>query len=85
MSCCPQRTPVLTDLHRVKVRYVGGRPVRVKGAVTGIEYLFSGIERTKFVDPRDAVSLIRNPLFRFEGIADLSANSTGDQVGHLSA
>ena len=76
MSCCPQRTPVLTDAHRVKVRYVGGRPVRIKGAVTGAEYLFSGIERTKLVDPRDAVSLVRNSLFRFEGIADVSTNST---------
>jgi hypothetical protein len=54
----------------MKVRYGGGRSVIVKGPVTGTDYRFSGIERLQLVDPRDAVAIVRHPLFRVEGIVD---------------
>jgi hypothetical protein len=61
----------------MKVRYGGGRPVLVKGPVTGAEYRFSGSERLQLVDPRDAVGIARNSLFRIEGIVEIGvANAT---------
>ena len=68
MNCCPQAMGALTERHRIRVRYEGGRPVLVKGPVTGTDYRFSGIERVKLVEPRDAVAIVRDPLFRVEGI-----------------
>jgi hypothetical protein len=55
----------------MRVSYRGGRPVEVKGPVTGTAYYFSGKERRQLVDPRDAVALLRNRLFRMEGIAEV--------------
>jgi hypothetical protein len=55
----------------MKIRYGGGRPVVVRGPVTGVDYRFSGLERLRLVDPRDAVQIIRNPLFRVDGIVEL--------------
>jgi hypothetical protein len=55
----------------MKVRYGGGRSVLVKGSVTGAEYRFSGTERLQLVDPRDAIGITRNPLFRIEGLVEL--------------
>jgi hypothetical protein len=71
MSCCPGSTAPLTQWHRVRVRYGGARPIRVKGTVTGTEYHFSGLERLQLLDPRDAVSIVRNPLFRAEGVLEM--------------
>ena len=70
MSCCPQPSAPLTERHRLKIRYGGGRPVLVKGP-SGQEYRFSGFERVQLVDPRDAVVLLRNSLFRVEGLIEL--------------
>ena len=70
MSCCGQnRTAPLTKLHRMKVCYYGGRPIIIKGPVTGSEYHFSGIDRLQLIDPRDAVVIARDHLFRIEGVA----------------
>jgi hypothetical protein len=55
----------------MKIRYGGGRSVVVKGPVTGVDYRFSGLERLRLVDPRDAVQILRNPLFRVEAIVEL--------------
>jgi len=55
----------------MKVRYGGGRPVVVKGPVTGTDYRFSGLERLQLVEPRDAIAMVRNPLFRIEGVIEL--------------
>lgn len=72
MSCCGQNpTAPLTERHRVRVRYGGGRPVVVKGPVTGATYGFSGASRVQLVDPRDAMAICRNPLFRAEGLVEL--------------
>lgn len=72
MSCCGgTQTAPLTDRHRMRVRYLGGRPVEVQGPVTGRRYRFSGRERLQLVDPRDAVAIARNRLFRIEGIVEL--------------
>ena len=69
MSCCAKGHPiaVMNERHRMRVRYLGGRPLKVKGQVTGEVYRFSGLERTKLVDPRDAVSIARSKAFRVEG------------------
>lgn len=60
----------------MKVRYNGGRPIAITGPVTGTGYRFSGIARLQIVDPRDAVAIVRNPLFRLEGIVEMR-----DRVG----
>jgi len=78
MNCCPQATAPLTERHRMRVRYRGGRSVLIKGPVTGIEYRFSGLERLRLVDPRDAVIIVRNPLFQVEGIVELRETSAQD-------
>jgi hypothetical protein len=71
MNCCHQVRAALTEHHRMRVRYSGGRPVLVKGPVTGNDYRFSGVDRLQIVDPRDAIALVRNPLFRIEGVIEL--------------
>lgn len=77
MTCCQDSiAPApLTERHRMKVRYAGGRPVLVTGPVTGTAYRFSGLERLQLIDPRDAFALVRSPLFRIEGIIELSDQS----------
>jgi hypothetical protein len=75
MSCCGQsRTAPMSERHRMRVRYGGGRPLLVKGPVTGSEYRFSGTARVQLVDPRDAVALLRHPCFRLEGVVELPAS-----------
>ena len=75
MSCCPEPLTVpLSDRHRVRVRYLGGRPVVVRGPTSGNYYRFSGLERVQSVDPRDAAALVRSPLFRAEGIIEVPAS-----------
>ena len=54
----------MTDRHRIRLRYRGGRPLLIKGPVTGISYTFSGTERIQLVDPRDAIVIGRNQLFQ---------------------
>ena len=48
----------------VNLNYVAGSPVRVRGAVTGRQYDFSGLRPTQAVDARDAAGLLRTSLFR---------------------
>ena len=72
MSCCGEaKTAAMTDRHRIRVRYGGGRPIIVKGPVSGSNYRFSGIERVQLVDPRDAVAIMRNRMFRVEGVVEI--------------
>ena len=74
MSCCGQTpTAPLTERHRMRVRYGGGRPIVVKGPVTRAAYRFSGVDRVQLIDPRDAVALTRTPMFRIEGVVELPA------------
>lgn len=75
MSCCsdPKMAP-LTDQHRVRLRYLGGRTLVVVGPASGVRYLFSGVDREQLVDPRDAVSLAKDRHFRVIGLVDLSAS-----------
>ena len=75
MTCCGEtQTAPMTDRHRVRVRYLGGRPILVQGPVTKVSYRFSGLDRIQLVDPRDAVSLVRNRLFRAEGVMEIGIN-----------
>jgi hypothetical protein len=82
VSCCPQATTPLTDRHRVKLHYLGGRPVQIRGPVTGTPYRFSGLARLQLVDPRDAVSIVRDPLFRFAGVVEAPDPLTIEGRGH---
>jgi len=61
----------MTERHRASVRYGGGKPIVMKGPVTGSTYRFSGSERVQLVDPRDAVVMARERLFRIEGIVEM--------------
>ena len=85
MSCCPQGVATLTDRHRMRLHYRGGRPVVVKGPVTGIDYRFSGMERIQIVDPRDAIVIARNGLFRIEGIIELPDEAARSRSGGTRA
>ncbi len=72
MSCCGQTTTTpLTDRHRMKIRYLGGRPINVQGPVTGVIYRFSGLDRERLVDPRDAIGLVRSQMFRILGVEEI--------------
>ena len=77
MSCC-RKTNIapMTDRHRMRIRYLGGRPVEVQGPITGRQYRFSGLERLQLVDPRDAVTIVRNREFRVEGLVQLPDTET---------
>jgi hypothetical protein len=59
---------VLSEGDRLRVRYVGDRPVTITGPVTGARYSFSEHQRNVPVDPRDALALIKVRDFRVEGI-----------------
>ena len=65
----------------MKVRYSGGRPIGVTGPVTGQSYRFSGTDRVQLVDPRDAVVIVRNPLFRIMGIVEVNSEPEGGSIG----
>lgn len=53
---------------RLRISYAGGRPITIRGVVTGIDYCFSGVQRVQDVDPRDAVAILRSSYFRMEGL-----------------
>lgn len=73
-SCCGQMaTSPLSERHRMTIRYLGGRPLRVVGPATKQMYEFSGKVREQFVDPRDAVSMVRHGVFRFVGLVELES------------
>jgi hypothetical protein len=46
------------------VRYLGVRPVRVRGAASGRTYTASATDPLLRIDARDAAALIRTGLFR---------------------
>jgi hypothetical protein len=69
MSCCREATAPLTDRHRMKVRYGGGRPVLIKGPVTGGLSLRESSGCSSWI--LDAIALVRNPLFRVEAVVEL--------------
>ena len=87
MGCCPQShtTVPLNERHRMRVRYGGGRPIEIKGPVTGTKYQFSGMDRVRLVHPRDAIVIVRNSLFRIEGIVELSIDDKGVANGQTGS
>jgi hypothetical protein len=48
----------------MRVRYLGVRPVRVRGAASGRTYVASAADSRLTIDARDAAALIRTGLFR---------------------
>ena len=73
-SCCGGGSPTqpLTQNHRLKIRYLGGRPIRVTGPVSRQSYEFSGKQREQLVDPRDAAEMLRTRGFQLVSITELS-------------
>ena len=70
-SCCgPASTKPLTERHRIRVRYLGGRPVQVVGPATKLQYAFSGRDREKLIDPRDAYRLVSSGGFQPLGVVE---------------
>lgn len=76
MSCCEStlKTAPLSEHHRIRLRYLGGRSLLVKGPVTGANYQFSGVDRELLVDPRDAVRFAKDRNFQVIGVVDLSVS-----------
>lgn len=75
MSCCGGKSQSAVirqeDIDRglaFEIEYVGGRTVTVIGTVTGRRYAFSGIDRLRQVDPRDARALLRERVFRMKRV-----------------
>lgn len=62
----------MSEHHRIRLRYLGGRMLLVKGPMTGVSYRFSGIDREQLVDPRDAVRFAKDRNFQVIGVVDLS-------------
>jgi hypothetical protein len=81
MSCCGKaRTLVIRqdDIERglaFELEYAGGRTMTVVGSVTGRRYTFSGMSRLQQVDPRDAVALLRERVFRLNRVIQPVAGS----------
>ena len=77
MGCCGQKVGgrlTITQKHiddglRLQLEYEGGRTLSVVGPVTGMNYTFSGLQRIREVDPRDAPGILRDRRFRLKGIA----------------
>src|SRR5262249_6551499 len=80
MSCCRQTVAPLSEGHRLKIVYRGGRAGIVTGPATGRQYRFSGLTRVLLVHPGDAVALIRDPMFHIEGAVVLPASDTPERV-----
>jgi len=79
MSCCGETTTApLNKRHRMRVRYLGGMPLVLKGPVTGATHRFSGTERDRLVDPRDAVMIARDRRFRIDGIVELTESTESE-------
>ena len=57
-----------------EVEYAGGRTVTVVGKVTGRRYTFSGLDRLRRVDPRDASALLRERVFRLKRVIQPTAS-----------
>ena len=73
MSCCGRApTTPMTDRHRMRVRYLGDRPVVIKGPVTGADYRFSPREPVQLIEPRDAVGIARSRLLRIEAVLEIT-------------
>jgi hypothetical protein len=75
MSCCGQTSGRLVikqnDIDAglaLELEYSGGRTVTVTGAASGKLYVFSGMDRLHAVDPRDAVTILRDGRFRMKRI-----------------
>ena len=76
MGCCGQTvggrlTITQKDIDEglgLQLEYNGGQTVSVDGSVTGKSYTFSGLQRMRKVDPRDAPAILRDGRFRLKGI-----------------
>lgn len=75
MSCCGQARATLSSLRstgttkpgrrlaRAAVRYLGSRPIHVRGSATGRRYSFSANGEVQSVDAGDVAGIVRTRLF----------------------
>jgi hypothetical protein len=82
VSCCGQSAGQLVvnqkDIDEglaLEIEYSGGRTVTVKGGVTGKSYVFSGLRRLGAVDPRDAMTILRDGRFRLKRVVHPKHNN----------
>ncbi len=82
MSCCRQSAGRLVvnqkDIDEglaLEIEYSGGRTVTVTGGVTGRSYVFSGLRRLGAVDPRDAITILRDGRFRLKRVIQPKHNN----------
>jgi hypothetical protein len=75
VSCCGEKSRSVVirqeDIDRglaFEIEYAGGRTRTVVGTVTGQHYAFSGTDRLRRVDPRDAQALLRERVFRVKRV-----------------
>ncbi len=61
----------------VAVEYRGVQPVLLRGPASGRVYTFSAARRVRKLAARDAVRLVRNPLFRLAHLDDEEGRSNG--------
>ena len=59
----------------LEIEYSGGRTVTVTGGVTGKSYVFSGLRRLGAVDPRDAMTILRDGRFRLKRVIQPKHNN----------
>ena len=66
MGCCGQNRMRVSGITTkiVSVRYMGNKPIAVRGRATGKGYRFSERQRTQNMDPGDAKAVLRSPYFR---------------------
>ena len=64
----------MSERHRVRLHYQGGRPIVVTGPATGMHYRFSGFDRRQLVDPRDALVIVKSGAFQLDGVVELTAD-----------
>ena len=60
----PANLPDAGPRPTTSLRYADTSPIRVRGAVTGMSYEFSGVRPVQQVDARDAASLLNTRFFR---------------------
>ena len=69
MSCCDSiPIPRTSAPEWLWVRYVGARPIAVRGRATGLWYRFSAREPRQLVALRDSLALMGNRSFQLEGV-----------------
>jgi hypothetical protein len=76
MNCCGETSAGRLTISQkdidnglaLQIEYLGGRTIHVKGSTSGKIYIFSELQGVQDVDPRDAVAILRERVFRVRGV-----------------